>query len=339
MPRVSNPSEQGTKSEWLMWFHGRPQHISNDVVDLSTGNVYLASSEDGLSGWKLEGDKPCLAPGKESGDWWWFDSEHVGLGDVITPGKGAQSRFVSDDGVYLCYFFGGNSVLTPRPSWSGKGDMENVKGRKMEIGVAVSQDGLHWSKIEGSSPYSAVVEVGKAGEFDAEYVGWPFVLEDGKGYKMYYHTFDPKANKYVVGIAKSKDGIKWEKDGAVFMGGSPGCFDEQGAARCFVTKDPSGTYKMWYEGVSGTGARSIGLAQSANGVQWSRTSESPVFSKSTESSAWDHVEVGSPHLVWLESKKRWRLYYVGCGESGKTGIGVAESTDEKGTEFIRLNAL
>ena len=65
---------------------------------------------------------------------WWFDSEHIGLGDVITPGKGAQSRFVSEDGVYLCYFFGGNSISTV-----ALGETVSLKGRKMEIGVAVSK--------------------------------------------------------------------------------------------------------------------------------------------------------------------------------------------------------
>lgn len=264
----------------------------------------------------------------------------MGLGDVITPGKGAQSRFVSDDGVYLCYFFGGNSIESMQVPKEG-GALVKLKGCKMEIGVAVSQDGLHWSKVEGDSPYSAILEVGKPGDFDADYVGWPFVLEDGSAYKMYYHTFDTKAKKYVIGLANSKDGIKWKKVGVVFSGGQAGSFDEAGAARCFVAKDATtGSYKMWYEGVSASGTRSIGLAVSINGVKWTREKFSPVFEHSSDKNAWDAGGVGSPHLVFLESQERWRLYYVGCAtglalESSAGKIGVAESTDKTGTAFIR----
>jgi hypothetical protein len=46
MPRVLNP-QQGSAGEWLMWFHGRPKDSSSDIIDLSTGSVYLASSKDG----------------------------------------------------------------------------------------------------------------------------------------------------------------------------------------------------------------------------------------------------------------------------------------------------
>jgi hypothetical protein len=63
-----------------------------------------------------------------------------------------------------------------------------------------------------------VVEAGKEGSFDSKYVGWPFVLEDGKQYKMYYQTYDAKENKVILCLAISKDGIKWKKEGKVFEG-------------------------------------------------------------------------------------------------------------------------
>ena len=88
----------------------------------------------------------------------------------------------------------------------------------MEIGVAVSQDGAHWSKVEGDGPYSAVLEAGREGEFDSEYVGWPFVLEDGKQYKMYYQTYNSKSKKTSLGLAISTKGIRFDKMGLVFQG-------------------------------------------------------------------------------------------------------------------------
>ena len=76
-----------------------------------------------------------------------------------------------------------------------------------------------------------------------------------------------------------------------------------------------------------------------------RNSESPAFAKSDNPAAWDGGGVGSPHVLWLPEKRRWRLYYIGnpVGEGGpgseaaiSTGLGAAESTDETGAEFRRL---
>jgi hypothetical protein len=50
-----------------------------------------------------------------------------------------QSAFRTQDGVFLCYFFGG----------SANKQGVSTKGDRLEIGVAVSQDGVHWSKVEG----------------------------------------------------------------------------------------------------------------------------------------------------------------------------------------------
>lgn len=74
----------------------------------------------------------------------YFDSEHVGLGDVIMAGSGMQSRFRTGAQVYLMYTFGGNA-----DSISIGGDPnKKLVGSKMEIGVAVSQDGAHWSRFK-----------------------------------------------------------------------------------------------------------------------------------------------------------------------------------------------
>ena len=101
---------------------------------------------------------------------------------------------------------------------------------------------------------------------------------------------------------------------------------------------------MWYEAVSVSGVSTIGLAVSSNGKDWKKFSDKPVFTPSSTPGAWDSGGVGAPHLVWLNDKSRWRMYYVGCtaggsintGDEGVTAIGVAESNDEMGTEFIRI---
>lgn len=335
MPRVLPPTNQD--NFWQLWFHGRDSKISSDVVNLSTGRIFYATSLDGVSKWKIHPDNPVMSPSKEEGNWWWFDSEHVGLGDVITPGRLAQSKFIMDSGIYLMYIFGGsqNTVVLK----------DNVvKGTKMEIGVAVSQDGINWSRIEGPFPHGAILEPGEFDDFDGQFVGWPNVVEVGTEYRMYYNTYDPKLKKFIVGVAIAKDGLRWNKIGPVFSGTSTsGQFDSMGASRRHVLRLENGQYRMWYEGLSSDGVHSIGLATSADGLRWDRVSDSPVFTPSLDPNAWDSGGVGSPHLIWLADKQRWRMYYVGTPLNPLEGsevpigsIGIAESLDADGLSFNRV---
>ena len=65
----------------VMWFQGRDDGIDKEVVSLSTGRIYKATSEDGLK-WTLEsGPGACessLDVNEE--EWWSFDTAHLGLG-------------------------------------------------------------------------------------------------------------------------------------------------------------------------------------------------------------------------------------------------------------------
>lgn len=77
----------------------------------------------------------------------YFDAEHIGLGDVIQPGAKAQSVFNTVGNIFLMYTFGGNAEVSTLPA--GEFATQKVAGTKLEIGVAVSQDGVHWSRVEG----------------------------------------------------------------------------------------------------------------------------------------------------------------------------------------------
>ena len=45
-----------------MWFQGRDEEIEDEVVSLSTGRIYKASSPDGLK-WTLEEGPPWMRKG------------------------------------------------------------------------------------------------------------------------------------------------------------------------------------------------------------------------------------------------------------------------------------
>lgn len=345
-PRVLPPltSTGGDDSKWKLWFHSRETNTSSDIADLGTGRVYYATSSDGVNDWNIDMDSAiALKSGQEIGDWWWFDSEHVGLGDIIKPGNSAQEKFISQGSMFLMYSFGGNS-----DKMLSVDNSEQVKGLKMEIGVSVSQDGIHWSKVEGPSAYGSVLEVGTPSQFDSQFVGWPCVVEANTFYFMYYHTYNPVLKKFVVGLATATDGLlKWTKRGPVFEGGKNRelDFDGLGVTRRHVVRLPDLSFRMWYEGVSSAGVHSIGLATSFDGFIWEKVSDEPVFAPSEEMAAWDSGSVGSPHLVWLEDKRRWRMYYTGSSSavasnanvgSNDIGMGIAESLDEEGMYFKRI---
>jgi hypothetical protein len=339
MPKVLPPSNDAD-NQWQLWFHGRDDTFANDIVNLSTGKIYYATSKNGISDWVMHPDSPVMLPSNNDGNWWWFDSSHVGLGDVIIPGQQAQAKFLVQGGIYMMYIFGGNldTVTITKENITN-----SVRGTKMEIGVAISQDGAHWSRVEGSGPYGAIIEVGNKDEFDAQFVGWPCVLPVGKEIRLYYNSYNPITKKFLIGAATSKDGLKFRKLGVVFEGRSIGKFDAMGASRRHVICLESGDYRMWYEGISSDGQHSIGLATSTDGLRWQRVSDEPIFKASENVDAWDSGGVGSPHVVWLPESRRWRMYYVGTPSNSNSNngitcssIGIAESTDETGLYFKRI---
>lgn len=99
-----------------------------------------------------------------------------------------------------------------------------------------TQDGRNWARIEADHHTGALFDVGAAGEWDASFVGHPCVVAAGpRDMRMYYHSYDAAAGRFRVGLAASKDGFSWQKQGPVFDGGSSsGDFDAAGAAACHV---------------------------------------------------------------------------------------------------------
>jgi hypothetical protein len=219
------------------------------------------------------------------------------------------------------------------------------EGVTLRPGLAMSQDGRNFARIEADHHTGALFDVGAAGEWDELFIGAPQVVNSGtKDMRMYYHSYDKSKNKYVVGLATSPDGFKWTKKGPIFDGGSPGSndFDAKGAGtRCVVRDIDTKKYYMFYEGIAEDGRRSIGVAISDDGVKnWQRQPE-PVLTTSSSGSGeeeegsseyWDSGSVGTPCAVSM-AKGTWRLYYSGrkTVSSGPwEGVGLALSEDGSG---------
>ena len=54
---------------------------------------------------------------------------------------------------------------------------------------------------------------------------------------MYYNAYDPDRQKWIVGLATSKDGFVWRKQGPIFDGGPKSEFDSHGVISHRVVRD------------------------------------------------------------------------------------------------------
>lgn len=134
--------------------------------------IALARSNDGIH-WTRHGE-PVLGPGPHGS----FDERGVADPYVIRAG----SRF------YMFY-------------------LGMDRARRQRIGVAQSSDGIGWEKLRANP----LLELGAPGAFDEQGLGEPAVWSSGGAYWMLYTGRDRSEHRK-IGLAKSPDGIHWERD-------------------------------------------------------------------------------------------------------------------------------
>ncbi|EIE20651.1 hypothetical protein COCSUDRAFT_30400 [Coccomyxa subellipsoidea C-169] len=329
-------------NRWLMWYSGRLAGDPGlDAVAAAAGSVGVASSRDGIEwtrghgeiegarGAAKEGDVGrVLAPNAE--DWWWLDTRHMTVSDVQV----FSSDGTAGGGVYWMFYSGSN--FEPA-AFCARFALPVHRGR---AGLALSQDGKNWARMEAAHHTAAVLDAGAEGEWDAAFIGSPQVVAVGpRDMRMFYHSFDASAQKFVIYVANMmfqlvQDGFSWKRQGPLFSGGDDSAaFDGAGAAACHVVRDfATKQWIMFYEGVARDNARSIGVAVSENGLSWRRLSR-PVL-KAGPPGAWDCGGVGSPCAVPM-ADGRWRLYYHGLRQKGgsASGVGLALTDKESSEEF------
>jgi predicted GH43/DUF377 family glycosyl hydrolase len=87
------------------------------------------------------------------------------------------------------------------------------RARRQRLGVARSLDGVAWQRLR-SNP---ILELGKYGSFDEMGLGEPAVWIAHGYYWMLYTGRDAKGDRR-LGMARSTDGVHWEKLATVFRG-------------------------------------------------------------------------------------------------------------------------
>jgi predicted GH43/DUF377 family glycosyl hydrolase len=167
------------------------------------------------------------------------------------------------------------------------------------IGLARSRDGRRWRKEP-----APVLGYGPFESWDERVTADPYAIRIGGCLYLYYLGQDRAVPpRQRLGLARSKDGLHWERlrSNPVLEPGGPGAFDEAGLGEPAVWQS-HGWYWMLYTGRDAAENRRLGLARSADGVHWTKLSA--VF-KGAE--PWDSkvicdptVEVDGPTIrVWF----------------------------------------
>ncbi|HYL37533.1 MAG TPA: hypothetical protein VEV17_16580 [Bryobacteraceae bacterium] len=229
--------------------------------DGRTWHTGLAVSADGLT-WRKEGT--MLSPDPRTWE-----------GDAIA----ANGSAVADESGAILYYYQagqppeiglarsanghqwrrqGPPVLPtgPRGSWDERGVADPYvihigrsyymfyegmdRARRQRLGVATSDDGVTWYKLRRNP----ILELGAYGAFDENGLGEPAVWVSNGYYWMLY-TGQDRGKMRKLGLARSRDGVDWEKHPLVIAGDQP--WDSK------VLCDPTvlvenGRVRVWFGG-------------------------------------------------------------------------------------------
>jgi predicted GH43/DUF377 family glycosyl hydrolase len=144
---------------------------------------------------------------------------------------------------------------------------------KPRIGLARGEDtaseprpsGTDWRWRKEPKP---VFEPGPYASWDECAVADPYVVRIEPYFYLYYLGQD-RARRQRLGVARSTDGVRWEKFRAnpILELGDAGAFDENGLGEPAVWNS-HGFYWMLYTGRDTAENRRLGLARSTDGVRW-----------------------------------------------------------------------
>jgi predicted GH43/DUF377 family glycosyl hydrolase len=232
-------------------------------------------------------NNPVLSPGK----WGYFDDH------------GCQATsVVQHNNKFYMYYLGWN-VGEPNPLFY------------TSIGVAISDDGINFNKYSKSPILSR-------SEFDPWMVSGGTVLCENGLWRMYYLSgmkFEWVDNKprsfYDIKIARSKDGINWDRNGEVALALAK---NESNISRLSIIKE-NGKYFAWYpvKKTYNKGYR-VGYAESDNGEKWQRKDNKVGIDVSPNS--WDSESIDKMEVI---SHKGTKYMLYNGNQFGKDGIGLA----------------
>ena len=283
---LNDPSVIKVEKLYTMYYGG----VKGDFSDTNTVRIFRVTSKDGIT-WNRN-SVPVLTPGPSSS----WDSVKVETPSVL----------VGPDGTYLMYYSGSNIP-------------DSEAG--FQIGLATSRDGVTWEK-HSSNP---VIKLGSGGAFDKFSLLGPTVVYKGGEYWMWYGGISEKL-EVATGLAKSKDGIRWERKGVVMsLDVERENANDVGISENFVLWNGN-KFEMFYTILLDAGkiVAPIWHATSKDGVNWVKEKK-PVMDRAT-AGQWTNEALGAPSVL-LDGNK-YRMWFTGTHTDSKSffenGIGLME---------------
>ena len=192
-----------------------------------------------------------------------------------------------------------------------------AKGRSA-IGYATSPDGVQWTR-QSDRPVLVADQPWEKVAVMCPHVNWD--AED-KLFKMWYSAgdqYEPDA----IGYATSPDGIAWTKhaQNPVFRADPGNAWEKHKVTAAQVIKRENG-YLIFYIGFENEHHAQIGMATSADGIQWVRHARNPIIPTPPRNSPndWDADACYKPYAIF--DGQKWLLWYNGR-KGGLEQIGVA----------------
>ena len=189
------------------------------------------------------------------------------------------------------------------------------------LGLARSEDGLHWERASTSPVLEAV------GGWEKQSLMCPHVIWEGDRFRMWYSggdQFEPDA----IGYAESADGVHWRRapENPVLIPAG-GWEAARVAGACIVAREHD--YLAFYIGFAeGYEHSSIGMARSRDGIHdWERYPGNPIISPGPQGD-WDDCNVYKPYV--LRRPEGWYLWYNASRASDRReqlGLALAETLD------------
>jgi predicted GH43/DUF377 family glycosyl hydrolase len=215
---------------------------------------------------------------------------------VLSPGEYgswdetavAAATVIKDEVEYKMYYHG----------WS-------IPDGPWHIGLATSPDGINWLK----HPYPVLYAL----------TGWEYqigpscIIKINGVYYLYYLGRNSPVVK--VGLATSSDGINWTRHPTNPILIADQSWEGNGVyyANVFEQNDQ---FEMIYMNATGTG---FGKATSPDGINWTKNSSNPFFTKDQTFNNWADYKIAYPFYIKIDNKDR--VYYTGFPSSGPYKIG------------------
>ncbi|MBP88674.1 MAG: hypothetical protein CMJ64_18500 [Planctomycetaceae bacterium] len=202
------------------------------------------------------------------------------------------------------------------------------------IGLAISSDGLKWTKANGGKP---IFPHGPRESFDSSKVDHPTVLQFNDRFHMWYTTGDDKSI-YTIGYATSRNGVHWTRENdsrPVLTAGKKGAFDDRMVLHPSAVRDGTGMLHLWYNGVGPSGSFRVGHATSRDGVHWDRQNNGKPVLEPSQVGEFKEDYVYNVHVRIGEGK--FHMWYSAAAETyGSGGHNcLTYASSENGTHWTK----